>query len=444
MTLFGCCLRVESDLPSPYRPLPSPATPSPNAIEGPRPLPNPRLPSHPLKGAYASPVAYARDRQRSLPQPTPTAMRNMPSMLALRYQAPITTSAIPPDPSLDLAYSPHGEEQSSARQASTPKLESGSSRLLPRPPLVPQRDNLASSSADATILPVVLVSPTFPAPGSASNSLPFVAGMDRSDTVSSIKSLDRWEMSRRALSLKHEPESQTASRRPLPTPQVSAAKPALAPSRSLDRGTPGHRGTWGTSGAGISTQLHLQVAKEAESEQVEDVKNGRQTDVEDTTVATMHAESGPPTIVLSHSPQIPRLVVAFDPFTSPSTESGTHSETLVGSRERQNPDIVVDESSVPSISISTDVQSAPRTPIRSVPYTDPSHPGPGILCAACNLVILGTTINAAGKRLHPDCLRCATCGVGLEHVSRYDHDGMPYCHMDYHEVSHFTMNAILY
>jgi hypothetical protein len=32
------------------------------------------------------------------------------------------------------------------------------------------------------------------------------------------------------------------------------------------------------------------------------------------------------------------------------------------------------------------------------------------------------------------CLRCATCQVGSEHVSKYEHDGRPYCHMDYDEV----------
>lgn len=371
-------------------------------------------------------------------------------MPALRYQTTITRSVMSPNPSPDLRYSSHGEGQSLARQASTPNLQSGSSRHLPRPPLVCQRDNLATSSANATILPPFLISsPTFPAPGSASHCLALAAGMDRSDTVSSIKSLDRCETSRRALPRKPGPESQRASRRPLPTPQVSAAKSALAPSRSLGRGTQEHRGTWGISSAGISAQSHLQVAKEADSEhaedaQAEDIENGPRIDVEDTTVATTPAESDPPTIVLSDPPQIPRLVMVFESCTSPSTESVTHSETPVASRERQNPAIAVDESSVPSISISPDVPSAPRTPIQSMPHTDPSHTGPGISCAACNLVILGSSINAAGKRWHPDCLRCTTCGVGLEHVSRYDHDGMPYCHMDYHDVSHFTMNTILY
>jgi hypothetical protein len=39
-----------------------------------------------------------------------------------------------------------------------------------------------------------------------------------------------------------------------------------------------------------------------------------------------------------------------------------------------------------------------------------------------------------GSRWHPACFRCTVCNELLEHVSSYEHEGRPYCHLDYHEV----------
>jgi len=38
-----------------------------------------------------------------------------------------------------------------------------------------------------------------------------------------------------------------------------------------------------------------------------------------------------------------------------------------------------------------------------------------------------------GARWHPQCFKCSVCGEFLEHVSSYEHEGKPYCHLDYHE-----------
>ncbi|KAF9448052.1 glucocorticoid receptor-like (DNA-binding domain) [Macrolepiota fuliginosa MF-IS2] len=38
-----------------------------------------------------------------------------------------------------------------------------------------------------------------------------------------------------------------------------------------------------------------------------------------------------------------------------------------------------------------------------------------------------------GSRWHPQCFRCTICNELLEHVSSYEHNGRPYCHLDYHE-----------
>lgn len=32
------------------------------------------------------------------------------------------------------------------------------------------------------------------------------------------------------------------------------------------------------------------------------------------------------------------------------------------------------------------------------------------------------------------CYRCSICSELLEHVSAYEYEGRPFCHLDYHEV----------
>ena len=64
----------------------------------------------------------------------------------------------------------------------------------------------------------------------------------------------------------------------------------------------------------------------------------------------------------------------------------------------------------------------------------PSRRG-GLICGGCNGPIIGRIVSAMGSRWHPQCFRCTVCEELLEHVSSYEHDGRPYCHLDYHEVS---------
>ncbi len=67
--------------------------------------------------------------------------------------------------------------------------------------------------------------------------------------------------------------------------------------------------------------------------------------------------------------------------------------------------------------------------------TTTTHQGPGIFCASCDDTIIGRIVSAMSKRWHPECFKCETCKMLLEHVSSYEHEGNPYCHMDYHDVS---------
>lgn len=59
--------------------------------------------------------------------------------------------------------------------------------------------------------------------------------------------------------------------------------------------------------------------------------------------------------------------------------------------------------------------------------------GNGLSCAGCAGPIIGRIVSAMGQRWHPGCFRCSTCNDLLEHVSSFDHEGKPYCHLDYHE-----------
>jgi len=57
----------------------------------------------------------------------------------------------------------------------------------------------------------------------------------------------------------------------------------------------------------------------------------------------------------------------------------------------------------------------------------------GLSCGGCGGPIIGRIVSAIGERWHPECFRCTICNELLEHVSSYEHDGRPYCHLDYHE-----------
>ena len=65
------------------------------------------------------------------------------------------------------------------------------------------------------------------------------------------------------------------------------------------------------------------------------------------------------------------------------------------------------------------------------------HGGGGLICGGCHGPIIGRIVSAMGSRYHPACFKCTVCNALLEHVSSYEHEGQPYCHLDYHEVSAF-------
>ena len=165
-----------------------------------------------------------------------------------------------------------------------------------------------------------------------------------------------------------------------------------------------------------------------------------------------------------------------------SLPDGTHDEGSDGDDgDAFNPSIVVSapstpaisvsEAPIPAISVSGSTSAAFSPPEISVADSSssggfgsrhtqiqepcPSHPTPGrtgckrglpalpgpstartngLSCGGCNGFIIGRIVSAMGQRWHPNCFRCTICSELLEHVSSYERDGRPYCHLDYHEV----------
>ncbi|CAO3643190.1 unnamed protein product [Cunninghamella echinulata] len=55
-------------------------------------------------------------------------------------------------------------------------------------------------------------------------------------------------------------------------------------------------------------------------------------------------------------------------------------------------------------------------------------------CGACDELINGMAITAAGHRWHTECFKCYHCKQDLEHIAFYVKDQLPYCALDYHEL----------
>ncbi|KAF5310513.1 hypothetical protein D9619_008018 [Psilocybe cf. subviscida] len=158
-----------------------------------------------------------------------------------------------------------------------------------------------------------------------------------------------------------------------------------------------------------------------------------------------------PMININSSPNVEAPVINVDP---PSI----HIESDASPRKQhfdQGPKIQVYE--VPGISVSgpqfDDHHGGPVISIsdpddhRGNPTQSRQHPashpqmgqnsGPrtgGLICGGCHGPIIGRIVSAMGQRYHPACFKCTVCSDLLEHVSSYEHEGRPYCHLDYHET----------
>ena len=107
---------------------------------------------------------------------------------------------------------------------------------------------------------------------------------------------------------------------------------------------------------------------------------------------------------------------------------------------------VDDGPSIPQISLPGETSSSSSSPRKNQPQTRKiqetlSNPRieaakrNGLVCGGCGGPIIGRIVSAMDMRWHPGCFRCCVCDELLENLSSYAHDGRPYCHLDYHEVS---------
>ncbi|KAJ9115806.1 hypothetical protein QFC22_004947 [Naganishia vaughanmartiniae] len=353
--------------------------------------------------------------------------------------------------------------------------------------------------------------------------------MDRSDTLASVKSLDRWDLSQ---TTKQKPTI-SGRERPLPSAPLLHQARGLATSRSLDRGnlrngthpprilslTPASNTKMhGCSDASVESgrssvaaqtsaapvlsredtyprsvspkqladsasnaleALQKQINSAMADFRIGDRPVDRNTESADaaTSKATNadHSQTkrltkqsvgndcpqvapislnGIPTIVfLDSEEESPTIVPPAARATSPGPSAGYASAppaitikiTTEDAEKIPTPAMNVSEqgrelenSAVQSLPVMGTSISNPRAPSqpRAGATSDEALPSSvtcGIFCHACDLVILGNIVNAMEKGWHPACFKCTTCRMPLEHVSSFEHEGKPYCHMDYHE-----------
>ncbi|KAL5522717.1 hypothetical protein ACEPAG_8735 [Sanghuangporus baumii] len=143
------------------------------------------------------------------------------------------------------------------------------------------------------------------------------------------------------------------------------------------------------------------------------------------------------------SPQKPSLPVINLPGDDEAVSSGPMIS--ISAPPNARPDVVAmpvildDLASSASSPRSRGLPRPPSSPASSVTAVSSSGSsqrsrGGGLVCGGCGRGIFGRIVSAMGLRWHPQCFKCCQCGEQLEHVSSYEHDGKPYCHLDYHEL----------
>ncbi|ORX36445.1 hypothetical protein BD324DRAFT_580570 [Kockovaella imperatae] len=214
-----------------------------------------------------------------------------------------------------------------------------------------------------------------------------IATVERSDTISSIRSLDRMGFS-------------SPTKRPLPQPPVT-----VNGSRSLDRGNLGEKG-----------QTSRWRMDRKQPSIVEEERGESPVPVSPT--------ANP--IASSQSPTVPAISIQIPIITLPDDDPPSPGRTGV---------IL---SGLPVISVSTEHSDEEKSPLsQSIALDMPTrvHPTQAILCAGCRQPIIGRIVNAMKQRWHPGCFKCDECGGLLEHVSSFEWEGKAYCHLDYHDAS---------
>ncbi|KAL7420251.1 hypothetical protein Q5752_005220 [Cryptotrichosporon argae] len=311
-------------------------------------------------------------------------------------------------------------------------------RNLPAPPggSVPPSPVAAALGPSALAGPKPVV-PSLPNPyeRTASPSTPAVsyrpphpvhAALERSDTLSSVKSLDR----------------SAFSSRPLPRPPV-----VVNTSRSLDRGVPTPRGQARESS---SSSVFRRKQPSVVREESEELHSDRETpavpsinlpgDSEPISPSKSPAKFSPlPSINIPDSDSAPTTDdESSGPVKAPGIVLSGIPTIAVSSSDTADDDDGVGPLiiAVPALTLSTenDPDATPRrNPVCRSAAPERIEATSAILCAGCGEPIIGRILSAMGHRWHPQCFKCDKCGHLLEHVSSYEHEGRAYCHLDYHE-----------
>ena len=181
-------------------------------------------------------------------------------------------------------------------------------------------------------------------------------------------------------------------------------------------------------------QVHEQNGRQVHSPKVDSPRGSSMTQINSSRGPTIQIDSplGVPSIQLDSS-QGP-VIQVNTPQVSVIDEN-SFCQDATGT-----PNVQVFE--VPGIGISRSTSDDKRTdqrPTFSHPHQQLARPRPtgtrgSLICGGCDGPIIGRIVSAMGSRWHPQCFKCTVCGQLLEHVSSYEHDGKPYCHLDYHEV----------
>lgn len=124
------------------------------------------------------------------------------------------------------------------------------------------------------------------------------------------------------------------------------------------------------------------------------------------------------------SPDLPAIS-----FTLPSPPRVAVSEGQSTTTSIQSPDSQISKGQYGSRHTQVQETQGPKRTLPPVPQRSN-----GLFCGGCGGSIAGRIVSAMGLRWHPGCFRCTVCNELLEHVSSYEREGKPYCHLDYHEV----------
>lgn len=343
----------------------------------------------------AMPLPAMVHNSARLPSQSPLALKGYPSE---------TQQARPAYPSASTSTLSFSTTASSS--ASPPPLVKGTGRPLPSPKAVGSIHTVSPTDPSD---PYTSSYESFRQHAPHSYQAPHTSSLGRSDTMSSVKSLDRTGF--------------TTSRRPLLRTPV-----AVNSSKSLDRGM--------ASGVEplrcYSRKQPSIVAEEDEEDLVSSAEPSSPSlpplaSIIPSTNPTSDQRSLPkpfrpsafniPSIVSPEQSLPPAKFMPLPTFNLPDEES--EGDVAGGA-----PGIEV--SGIPTIRVSSEEHT---------PNQKSTLPAAAIQCAECTQPIIGRIVNAMNSRFHPQCFTCNECGCLLEHVSSYEWEGKAYCHLDYHDVS---------